>query len=300
MILTGIGDEAGNTIAAQIRAAQELGWKHLEMRGVEVPGFPKANFHDIPDKAFEVALGQLVDADIGVYCFGSTIMNWAKTVETPFEVTLDEVTRCIPRMQRVGAKFVRIMSFKPGDAEEEIPAVVIERVREVTNRFLDAGITPVHENCMNYGGMSWQHALQLLEKAPGLKWLFDTANPVFNSDRMKPKPWPQQDPWEFWTNVREHVVHIHVKDATWNPAKKDADYNWPGEGQGRVRDILKDALARGFDAGISIEPHMVVVFHDAGSKSNDDAMRANFVDYGRRLAKMIDGIRAELPKVQPV
>ena len=203
-------------------------------------------------------------------------------------------------MQRVGAKFVRIMSFKPGDAEEEIPDVVIERVREVTNRFLDAGITPVHENCMNYGGMSWQHALQLLEKAPGLKWLFDTANPVFNSNRMEPKPWPQQDPWEFWTNVREHVVHIHVKDATWNPAKKDADYNWPGEGQGRVRDILKDALARGFDAGISIEPHMVVVFHDAGSKSNDDAMRANFVDYGRRLAKMIDGIRAELPKVQPV
>ena len=133
-----------------------------------------------------------------------------------------------------------------------------------------------------------------------MKWLFDTANPVFNSDRMKPKPWTQQDPWEFWTNVREHVVHIHVKDATWNPAKKDADYNWPGEGQGRVRDILKDALARGFDAGISIEPHMVVVFHDAGSKSNDDAMRANFVDYGRRLAKMIDGIRAELPKVQPV
>ena len=299
MILTGIGDEAGNTIAAQILAAQELGWKHLEMRGVEVPGFPKANFHDIPDKAFEIALGRLVDADIGVYCFGSTIMNWAKTVETPFDVTLEEITRCIPRMQRVGAKFVRIMSFKPDDAEDRIPAVVFERVREATKRFLDAGITPVHENCMNYGGMSWQHALQLLEKAPGLKWLFDTANPVFNADRMKPKPWPQQDPWEFWTHVRDHVVHIHVKDATWVPAKKDADYNWPGEGQGRVRDILKDALARGFDAGISIEPHMVVVFHDAGSKSDDDAMGANFVDYGRRLTQMIDGIRAELPKVQP-
>jgi len=299
MILTGIGDEAGNGIAAQIRAAQELGWKHLEMRGVEVPGFPKANFHDIPDQAFDTALGNLADAGIGVCCFGSTIMNWAKTMNTPFEVTLDEVTRCIPRIQKARAKFVRIMSFKPGDAEDQIPAVVFERVREVTRRFLDAGITPVHENCMNYAGMSWQHALQLLENAPGLKWLFDTANPVFNADRMKPKPWPQQDPWEFWTQVRDHVVHIHVKDATWNPAKKDADYNWPGEGQGRVRDILQDAFARGFDAGISIEPHMVVVFHDAGSKSDDDAMRVNFVEYGRRLAKMIDGIRAELPKLNP-
>jgi len=293
MILTGIGDEAGNTIDAQIRAARELGWHHLEMRGVEVPGFPKANFHDIPDTAFDLCVKKLTEAGLGVYCFGSTVMNWAKTVETPWDVTLGEVKRCIPRMQRLGTKFVRIMSFKPKDEEEKTPPVVFDRVREVTKMFLDAGVTPVHENCMNYGGMSWRHALELLDQVPGLKWVFDTANPVFNADRIQPKPWPKQDPWEFWTHVRDHVVHIHIKDATWNPAKNDADYNWPGEGQGRVRDVLRDAFARGYDAGISIEPHMVVVFHDAGSKSNDDAMRANFVEYGRRLEKLIAGIKEE-------
>jgi sugar phosphate isomerase/epimerase len=223
-------------------------------------------------------------------------MNWAKTVETPFDVTLAEVKRCIPRMQRLGTKFVRIMSFKPGDADSQIPKEVFHRVREVTQLFRDAGLQPVHENCMNYGGMSWQHALELLDKAPGLKWVFDTANPVFNADRLKPKPWPRQDPWELWEHVRDHVVHIHIKDATWNAAKNDADYNWPGEGQGRVRDILKDAFARGYDAGISIEPHMVVVFHDAQSKSNDDAMRANFVEYGRRLERMIGDLKSGLSK----
>jgi len=57
---------------------------------------------------------------------------------------------------------------------------VFRRVKEVTDRFLDAGLQPVHENCMNYGGMSWQHALELLDRCPGLKWVFDTANPVFN------------------------------------------------------------------------------------------------------------------------
>jgi sugar phosphate isomerase/epimerase len=219
-------------------------------------------------------------------------MNWSKTIETPWDVTLAEVARCIPRLQRLGTKFVRIMSFKPGDNDERTPPAVFERVREVTKRFLDAGITPVHENCMNYGGMSWRHALELIEKAPGLKWVFDTANPVFNLDRNKPRPWPRQDPWEFWAHVRDHVVHIHIKDATWNPAKNDADYNWPGEGQGRVRDILKDAFNRGYDGGISIEPHMVVVFHDAGSKASDDAMQANFVEYGRRLEKLIAEIRS--------
>ena len=245
---------------------------------MEVPGFSKANFHDIPEPAFDLAVRKLESAGVRAYCFGSTIMNWAKKLEDPFDITLAEVKRAIPRMKRVGAKYIRIMSFKPKD---------------VTNMFLDAGLQPVHENCMNYGGMSWQHALELLDKCPGLRWVFDTANPVLNPDRSRPKPWPRQDAWEFWEHVREHVAHIHIKDATWDPAKNDADYNWPGEGQGRVREILKDAFARGYDSGISIEPHMVVVFHDSQSEaSNEDAMHKNYVEYGRRLEKLIQEVKA--------
>lgn len=293
-LVTGIGDEAAHALEAQIRVGGELGWTSLEVRGVQVQGYAKANLHDLPDAAFDVAVRQFESAGMGVYCFGSTIMNWAKRLEDPFDLTLAEVKRAIPRMTRLGTKYVRIMSFKPGDEEYKIPAEVFRRVRDVTNRFLDAGLQPVHENCMNYGGMSWQHALELLDKCPGLKWVFDTANPILNPDRSQPKPWPRQDAWEFWEHVRPHVVHVHVKDATWNAAKKDADYNWPGEGQGRVRDILRDALRGSYRGAFSIEPHMVVVFHDAASKaSSDDAMRRNFVDYGRRLQELIRELRAE-------
>jgi sugar phosphate isomerase/epimerase len=292
MILTGIGDEAANGLDGQLQATKELNWHCLEMRGVEVPGFAKANLHDIPEAAFEVVVGHLESTGVSVYCFGSTIMNWAKKVEDPFELTLAEVRRAIARMTRLGTKYVRIMSFKPGDDEYRIPTEVFRRVRDVTNMFLDAGLQPVHENCMNYGGMSWQHALELLDKCPGLKWVFDTANPIFNADRSKPKPWPKQDPWEFWSHVRSHVVHLHIKDATWNPAKNDADYHWPGEGHGRVRDILKDALLHSYDAALSIEPHMVVVFHESVSKgTNDDALRNNYIEYGRRLETLIDELQ---------
>ena len=293
MIFTGIGDEGAHGLDGQIRCANELGWKYLEMRGVEVSGFAKANFHDLPDAAFDLAVRALETAGLAVYCFGSTIMNWSKTVNDPFEPTLAEVKRAIPRMQRLGTKYVRIMSFKPGEEDYRIPAEVFRRVREVTNRFLDAGLQPVHENCMNYGGMSWHHALELLDKCPGLKWVFDTANPIFNPDRSKAKPWPRQDPWEFWQHVRDHAVHIHIKDASWNLSRNDADYHWPGEGQGRVRDILQDAAARGYAGALSIEPHMVVVFHDANSKATDDsAMARNFIEYGRRLERMVTEIRS--------
>src|SRR6202012_2803539 len=137
MILTGIGDEAGVALSAQIKAHQELGWKHIEMRAVEVPGFPKGNFHYIPDKAFDIAVGQLEDAGLSVYCFGSAIANWSKKISDPYQPTLDEVRRCIPRMKRVGAKFVRIMSFKPGDDESMIPPEVVRRVTEITRLFGD-------------------------------------------------------------------------------------------------------------------------------------------------------------------
>lgn len=288
MHLMGIGDEAGSSLDSQIAATKALGWKHIEIRVVEVPGFPKGNLHDIPDEAFDRVLAKLEENGLSIYAFGSAIMNWAKTIETPFEVTLAEVERTIPRMQRAGARFVRIMSFKPGDDEAETPAIVFERVREVTLRFLDAGIQPVHENCMNYGGMSWRHAEELLEAAPGLKWVFDTANPMLNPDRRGPKPWPRQDSWEFWLRMKPHTAHIHIKDAVWNPAKKDGDYRWPGEGDGRVRDIVADALASGYDAGISIEPHMVVVFHDTNAESvSEEKTRENFVEYGRRLERII-------------
>src|SRR5437667_3990929 len=145
MILTGIGDEAGNTIDAQIAATKKLGWQHLEARGVEVSGFPKANLHDVPDQAFDIVERRLKENGIGVYCFGSTIMNWAKTVETPWEVTLAEVKRCIPRMQRLGTKVVRIMSLKPREDDERIPAVVFDRVCEVAKSVCGARIPHVHE-----------------------------------------------------------------------------------------------------------------------------------------------------------
>ena len=158
----GIGDEAANGIDGQILATQELGWKLLEPRGVAVPGFAKANFHDLPEEAFDLAVRKLETGGIGVYCFGSTIMNWAKKAGDPFDITLAEVQRAIPRMQRLGTKYVRIMSFKPDDDAHKISAEVFRRVRDVTKMFLDAGLQPVHENCMNHGGMSWQHALELL------------------------------------------------------------------------------------------------------------------------------------------
>ena len=291
---SGIGDEAANLIDDQIRAIQALGWENLEARGVEVAGFPKGNIHDLPDAAFDILAAKVQAAGIKVNCFGSAIGNWGKKIDEPFDSSLAEARRCLPRMQRLGSKFVRIMSFAVRPEEDQMAPERFRRLREVTKMFLDAGLQPVHENCMNYGGMGWPFTLELLENVPGLKLVFDTANPVFNDDRSKPKPWRKQDPWEFYEHVKEHIVHVHVKDARWNNAKNDADYTMPGDGDGKVRPILKDLIASGYAGGISIEPHVAVVFHDASVKTSPEVMFNSFVEYGRRLMALTDQINVEL------
>ncbi len=63
MKLMGIGDEAANSIDGQIQATQELCWKFIEPRGVKC-GLREANFHDIPDAAFDIAVQKFEVAGI--------------------------------------------------------------------------------------------------------------------------------------------------------------------------------------------------------------------------------------------
>ena len=102
----GIADEASPSIEGQIRATKKLGWKWIEARFAEVDGFEKGPVHDIPDAAFDVFVNKLEEAEVGIYALGSTICNWAKTIDTPWEITIGEINRAIPRMKRLKTKYV--------------------------------------------------------------------------------------------------------------------------------------------------------------------------------------------------
>ena len=294
MYLTGFADEAAKDLAGQIRATQQLGWRHIESRAID-----GANIHDLSDAAFDQACAQLQDAGIRINCFGSTIGNWGKDIRKPIDLDLEQTRRAIPRMQRLGAKLIRIMSYAvipDAPANEQMEEERFRRVAELTRMFLDAGIQPVHENCMNYGGMGWPYTLKLLEHVPGLKLVFDTGNPVFTLDRTQPKPHPRQSSWEFYTHVREAVVYVHIKDGTVDRETGKDIYCWPGEGDGDVVRICQDLIVRGYNGGISIEPHMAAVFHDQTSTSDDQTRMATYIEYGRRMEKILLSLGARLEK----
>jgi sugar phosphate isomerase/epimerase len=299
MYMTGFADEAAPDIEGQIRATKELGWENIESRAID-----GVNSHDLEDDAFERAADALDAAGVRVNCFGSAIANWGKSIEDPPDSSLAEAERAIPRMKRLGTKLIRIMSFavlKDRDPEDQMEEERFARLRRLTEMFLAEGIQPVHENCMNYGGMGWPYTLRLIENVPGLKLVFDTGNPVFSDDRSKTPPYPKQSAWAFYEKVRGDVVYIHIKDARWSDTAKEGKggpvFTWPGEGDGDVRRIMADLIARGYDGGISIEPHIGAVYHDDSVQSDEEARYAAYVEYGRRMERMITelGKRVQAP-----
>jgi sugar phosphate isomerase/epimerase len=298
MYLTGFADEAANDVHGQIRATRELGWRWIEARNVD-----GKNLHDLHEPAFEAVVAALESAGVGVNCFGSAIANWGKRIDQPYETSLAETARAIPRMRRLGTTLVRIMSFAVlrnadgSPAADQMEAERFRRLNDLVARFRDGGIVPVHENCMNYGGMGWRYTRRLLDAVPGLDLVFDTGNPSHSDDcdpLLEGRPWVpgvKQSAWEFYRHVRERIAYVHIKDGL---IGRDGAHvhTWPGEGAGDVRRIVADLLARGYDGGFSMEPHLAVVHHDPTVTSPDAIRFANYVAYGRRFEALLAGIRA--------
>ena len=292
MYLSGFADEAARDLDGQIRATKTLGWEHIESRSIS-----GTNIHDLSDADFDVVVAKLEDAGVKINCFGSTIANWGKDIRKPFDIDIEQTDRAIKRMQRLGTKMIRIMSYAvipdQGPDQQMAPERFL-RLRELVKRFTDAGIKPVHENCMNFGGMAWTYTMQLVENVPGLRLVFDTGNPIFTQDRSKPEPCPMQRAWDFYINVKEFVDYIHIKDGKWDAEQKKTVFSYCGEGDGDVAKILDDAIRSGYDGGISIEPHLACVFHEESAKPREEVMLESYVEYGRRLEQIISDIQVRL------
>ncbi len=305
MYYTGFADEASAGIEGQIKATKELGWKYIESRAID-----GVNIHDIPEEKFEEVASKLEESGIEINCFGSAVANWSRSplTDKDFQETTEQLKRALVRMKRMNCTMIRGMSFKAqwdrSAWDAEVEELVFRKVNYLVKMCEDAGVLYLHENCNNYGGMSWRHTLKLLDhvKSPNFKLVFDTGNPVLNFDRSEgdalEKP---QSAWVFYSHVKEFIHYVHIKDAIFEGKNNDGGFNratftFPGEGEGDVKQIVTDLLANGYDGGFSMEPHMKVVIHEESPEQNATKRFDNYVEYGRRFMKMVEDIKSSLAK----
>lgn len=269
---SGIADEAGKPIDVQIKAHQELGWNDIEIRNVD-----GTNLTDVSDETFEEIFSKVTDAGMSVSSFASQLCNWSRPITTDFQVDIDELNRAIPRMQKFGTDYIRIMSYPNSKenpwSEEEWRDEAIRRLKELAVMAEDGGIILAHENCSGWAGQSAENSLYMIEKvdSPALKLIFDTGNTVT----------AEQHSFDFYSAVKEHVVHVHIKDGI----KDDQGHRhtFPGQGQGMVKEVVADLKQSGFDGAVSIEPHIAAVVHLDKDADDEETAYNAYLKYGRML-----------------
>ena len=281
MEFTGIADEAGKPIETQIQAHKELGWKFIEVRNTA-----GGCITDVSDEEFERILGLVTGAGMKISCFASQIGNWSREITGDFEIDRAELARAIPRMQQAGTKFIRIMSWCRGEAPmDEWRAEALRRVAELVKTAEDGGVVIAHENCSGWASESPANSLEMLETigSPALGLIYDTANPLAHG----------KNSMEFANGLKEHVDYLHIKD--WQLSQDgDGSGVWPGEGDSEVREQLAAIFTAGYDSFVWIEPHIFAIVHEGKEAGDPEAAYKGYVEYGRRMMKLVGEVRASL------
>ena len=276
IVVTGIADEAGEDIETQLKAHSELGWNSIELRMIN----GKMLTVDLAEADFNHALAQIDCLGLKVEAVASAIGNWSRPIQGDFNLDVQELQRASERMQRLGTRFMRTMSWTRGTAtEREWRDEAIRRYRVLAPIAERAGIVMLHENCAGWGGQSAAHMNEFLDAigSPAVGVLFDIGNTISHG----------YQPWEYYQGVKERITYVHVKDCRRNPAGgRSANYTYPGEGDAMVPEILADLIGSGYRGTISIEPHIAAVIH-TGGKKDPARCYASYIDYGRRVTAMV-------------
>ncbi|MFP4054159.1 MAG: sugar phosphate isomerase/epimerase family protein [Phycisphaerae bacterium] len=280
MWIAGFADEAADRIEDQISLLRELGWNHIEVRKID-----GRKLNEVSQDAFDHALEVLKKEGVQVPAVGSPLADGKTSVEDPMEDTLAAADVVVPRVEALGARKVRVMSYPILKGKPLAEQKFQERVRRLNllkERFDAIGVTMLHENCGNYGGIGPQQTRQLLEAVPGMELVLDTGNaPVVLGEWNADDPWPKDWAWRFYSQLKEHVKHVHIKEFSYDRRTHRKRTVFPGEGEGSLRAILTDLRERGYDGGFTIEPHMMFGVDDPAEK------RRIFIEYGRRFEQIL-------------
>jgi len=237
--LSAFADEISPDIQLQMDNLLENGLSWCAMRGAN-----NKNVMDLEDFQINLTKTQFNNRGIKFSCIGSPVGKIQIT--DPFEPEIERLKKAAKIARAFDTKVIRVFSFfiPKGDAPEKHRDEVLRRMKAIADTAKAEGVNLLVENEKDlYGDIGERH-FEILEhiNAPHVKAAFDFSNFVQCND----------DPWAAWQKLRKYVVDIHVKDS------RQSDYREvpAGEGDGKVREILKDAFSTGWSGYLTFEPHL--------------------------------------------
>ncbi len=244
-ILSAFADEISPDPRQQIDVLKPCGVRHIEFRSIL--GTNVLNLSDLQVREFKA----LLDAnDFRLSAIGSPIGKIR--IDEPFGPHLEKLRRAVELAQLFDTRNIRVFSYYPPQDGADWSVwrdEVLSRTTQACEVAEDAGLRLVHENEHRIYGDSPDRVVDLLETVgkdyfpQAFGAVYDAANYVFCG----------YDPWQGWQRTKEWTVHFHIKDWVAGAAHGSL----AGEGQGRLPEVIADAVRRGYDGFATLEPHLL-------------------------------------------
>lgn len=244
-ILSAFADEISPDPQVQVDVLKSCGVHHIELRSVH-----KTNVLDLTDLQIQ-ELKALFDRNgIKLSAIGSPIGKIKIT--DPFEPHLKRLQRAIDLCKVFNTRNIRIFSYYPPEGVTDWTphrAEVMRRMIEKARLAQKAGVRLVHENEHRIYGDEPERVRDVLDtvlKEVTLEHfgnVYDPANYVFCG----------YDPWKGWLLTKDKTVHFHIKD--WIHGEPHGVV--AGAGQGRIPEVMAEAVRMGYDGFAVLEPHLI-------------------------------------------
>jgi sugar phosphate isomerase/epimerase len=246
--LSAFADEIGPDPELQFSTLERLGIDEIQLRGAR-----GKNVMDLSTRELGGLKAIAETHGLSFHAIGSPLGK--VDIAGDARESIQGVRTAAAAAHAVGAERVRVFSFYRGSglSAEEIRPEVIDRLGAMLDVARECGVTLIHENEKDIYADTGDRCLDLATTLPELGLCFDFANFIQCGE----------DTLECWTKLRDRVVYFDVKDAV----AASGSVVPAGDGDGRLEEIFRDALARGFDDRFNLEPHLSSAGQFGGSTS---------------------------------
>ncbi len=242
--LSAFADEIDPDPQKQIDVLKKCGINHIELRSIL-----KTNVLDLTDLQVDELKSLFTKHGFRLSAIGSPIGKIK--IDAPFAPHLERFKRAIYLSKVFGTPNIRVFSYylTDGGAWEDWRREVLDRMWEKCKLAAKAGVRLVHENEHGIYGDSPERVQDLLETVlepldeSTFGAAYDPANYVFCG----------YDPWQGWQKTKQWTVHFHIKD--W--IKGQTHGCVAGEGQGRIAQVMADAVIMKYQGFATLEPHLL-------------------------------------------
>ncbi len=230
--LAAFADEADSSLAGQITALQRNHIPYIELRGIN-----GKNIAHISVQEAEVYAAQLREGGIRVWSIGSPIGK--VDMDDDFDAHL-ELLRHICRLGKIfDTHRIRMFSFFQAHGRT---AEVMERMAAMVAVAEEMGMTLYHENEKDIYGDTLERTLELLEKVPGLRCIYDGANFLEVGEPAH----------RTLDALHGRTDYFHIKDVI----AETGELVPAGYGDGNIPELVRRIGSA--DRTLTIEPHLAI------------------------------------------